>query len=109
MDRLARLVVRWGPRLVLGTTWATRHLTRSIVRLVAGWVLVRKDSLPCPGCGEPVSLVSRWQCGWCDYVFDGFGFSRCEVCGAVPPFIDCQRCGHGLQNPMFFPSRGRSS
>jgi hypothetical protein len=87
---------------------ATRGLTSLIVRAVGAWLISTRDALPCSGCGEPVSLVGRWQCGWCDYVFDGFAFVRCEVCGALPPFLECQSCGVGVKNPMLFGSgRGR--
>ncbi len=80
-----------------------RWLRRFLVRLVGGWILATRDALPCPSCREPVSLVGRWQCAWCNYVFDGFGFARCEVCGAVPPYLECQSCGAGIKNPMLFP------
>jgi len=80
----------------------TRGLARFIVRIRAGAALAKRDALPCQGCGEPVSLVSRWECGWCGYVFDGFAFAPCEVCGAVPPFIECQRCGVGIRHPGLF-------
>lgn len=99
--------LRWGVKaawwLLAGPFLAARWLSRLIGRLAGGWVLATRDQLPCPGCGEPVSLVGRWQCEWCQWVFDGFAFSRCEICGAVPPFIECQRCGAGVRNPAFFP------
>jgi hypothetical protein len=61
-----------------------------------------RDALPCRGCGADVSLVGRWQCSWCNYTFDGYAFARCEVCGAVPPFLECQTCGVGIRNPTMF-------
>lgn len=79
-----------------------KFLTRAVGRSVGALVLTTRDEMPCPGCGEAVSLVGRWQCGWCNYVFDGFAFARCEICGAVPPFIDCQACGASVMNPTFF-------
>lgn len=85
--------------LLLAPVLIPLKLHRWTGRLVGGWVLATRDSTPCPGCGETVSLVGRWQCGWCDYVFDGFAFARCEICGAVPPFIDCQACGASVRNP----------
>ncbi len=81
----------------------TRRLARLMVRLMGWWILATRDVLPCPSCGEPVSLVGRWQCAWCNYIFDGFGFARCEVCGSVPPYLECQHCGAGIKNPMLFP------
>src|SRR6266542_2882254 len=74
-----------------------------IGKLVGAAVLKTRDSFPCPGCGEEISLVGRWECGWCGYVFDGFFFARCRVCGATPPYVQCQACGSGVRNPLFFP------
>lgn len=88
--------------LVLAPIVLMAKLSRAIARLVGAWVLATRDAVRCPGCGEDVPLVGRWECGWCGYTFDGFAFARCEVCGAVPPFIECQTCGHGVRNPMFF-------
>jgi hypothetical protein len=70
-------------------------------RLAGAWVMRTQDSLPCSSCDDSVSLVGQWECGMCGYKFDGFAFARCEICGAVPPFIECQTCGNGVRNPMF--------
>jgi hypothetical protein len=77
----------------------TCKLSRFVRRTIGGWILSSRDSFECPGCGERISLVGRWECGWCAYVFDGFFFARCVVCGAVPPYIKCQACGIGIKNP----------
>ncbi len=77
-----------------------RRLYHGTGLMAAGWVLATAESLPCPGCGRPVALTGRWECGRCRYVFDGFAFARCAVCAAVPPYIPCQACGIGLQNPL---------
>jgi hypothetical protein len=82
--------------------WLTRHLTRLIVTILGAGVFARRDSIECRGCGDEVSLLGRWECSWCGWVFDGFGFARCEMCGAVPPFLECQRCGLTLRNPTYF-------
>jgi hypothetical protein len=81
----------------------TRALARAIVQAGGTWALATRDSIVCRGCEGELSLVGRWECGWCGYVFDGFAFARCEVCGAVPPFIECQTCGIGFKNPTLFP------
>ncbi len=81
----------------------TRWLTRVIVGVGGAWTLATRDAVDCPGCGEAVSLVGRYECGWCGYVFEGFAFARCEVCGAVPPFMECQVCGVSVRNPTIFP------
>jgi len=82
--------------------WITKQVYRMTGRLIGTAALLNRDSLGCPACGDQVSLVSRWECGWCGFVFDGFAFARCEVCGAVPPFIECQRCGLTMRNPSLF-------
>jgi hypothetical protein len=78
-----------------------RALARLMVRVGGTVSLIGRDAVRCRACGETVSLVARFECGWCGYVFDGFAFARCEVCGAVPPFIECQACGAGVRNPSF--------
>jgi hypothetical protein len=77
----------------------TYKLSRLTRRLVGGWILKSRDFFLCSGCSEKISTVGRWECGWCGYVFDGYFFARCAVCGAVPPYIKCQACGVGIKNP----------
>ena len=96
------LAIKVGFWLIRVPFLVARFLARTISRSVGAWVLATTDGVACPGCGGAVSLVGRWQCAWCNYVFDGFAFARCEVCGAVPPFIDCQACGASVMNPTFF-------
>jgi hypothetical protein len=74
-------------------------LSRVTRKIIGGWILKTSDSFLCSGCGDEISLVGRWECGWCGYVFDGFFFARCAVCGAVPPYVKCQACGVGIKNP----------
>lgn len=104
MERLVFDSLRWGIRIVLWSAGAplliARQLSRAMRRLAGARLLATNDALPCAGCGAPVSLVSRFECGRCRYVFDGFAFARCAICGAVPPYIVCQTCGVGLRNPV---------
>jgi len=79
------------------------QLWRLTGRIIGAWILITSDSFPCPGCGGDISLAGRWECGRCGYVFDGFFFARCVVCGAVPPYIKCQVCGVSVKNPTIFP------
>ena len=81
----------------------TYKLYRLVGRGFGFWLLNARDSFICPGCGDEISLVGRWSCGWCNFVFDGFFFDPCNVCGAVPPYIECQACGSGVRNPVLFP------
>jgi hypothetical protein len=71
-------------------------------KLIGAGFLLSRDALPCPGCGREVSLLGRWQCT-CNYVYDGFYFSLCPVCGTQPSYIRCERCGVGIKNPLLFP------
>ena len=79
---------------------AGRWLGRTLAQIVCVWVLSTRDALVCPGCGAEAVLLGRWQCSWCDYVFDGFVFARCPLCRSVPPFIECQDCGTSVRNPI---------
>lgn len=104
---MEQLIWQWlllSARAVLWLTLApfivAQQLYRGTGRMAGAWVLATRDAMTCSGCGEWVSLVGRWECGRCRYVFDGFAFARCAVCGAVPPFIQCQACGVGLRNPV---------
>jgi hypothetical protein len=84
--------------------WLTKRVYRATGRAIGAAALMNRDSLSCPACGDEVSLVGRWECGWCGRVFDGFAFARCPTrgCGAVPPFIECQSCGLTIDNPSLF-------
>jgi hypothetical protein len=82
--------------------WITKQVYRITGRVIGTAALLNRNAVQCAACGDAVSLVGRWECGWCSFVFDGFAFARCEVCGAVPPFIECQRCGLTIRNPMIF-------
>jgi len=81
----------------------TYNLSGLVAQTIGAGLLVTRDSFQCPGCSEPISLVGRWECGWCGYMFDGFFFARCIVCGAVPPYIACSNCGVGVKNPILYP------
>lgn len=80
----------------------TKQLYRLTGRVIGTAALLNRNSLHCVACGEAVSLVGRWECGWCSFVFDGFAFARCDICGAVPPFIECRGCGLTIRNPSIF-------
>ena len=84
--------------------WITKHVYRLSGRTIGILSLLNLDAVQCPACGDEVSLVGRWECGWCGRVFDGFAFARCpgRECGAVPPFIECQSCGLTIDNPTLF-------
>ena len=104
MDRLIVQSLRLSLRL---TVWSAavpfvlaRQVARATRQLAGAWRLASRDVLPCPGCGAAVSLVGRYACGRCGFVFDGFAFSACQVCGAIPPYIACTVCGAGVRNPV---------
>jgi hypothetical protein len=87
--------------LVKGVIFLIRPVRRIVTSAIGGWILVTRDSFQCPGCGGPISLVGRWEC-ICGYVYDGFFFIRCPVCKTVPPYVKCQACGVGVQNPSLW-------
>ena len=97
------LGLRMALWLMLAPFAFTFMLYRWIGRAVGAWILATRDALPCPGCGDPISLVGRWECSVCSYIYEGFYYTRCDICNAVPPFLRCQVCGVGVRNPMIFP------
>jgi hypothetical protein len=107
MERLILQSLRWSARITLWSAKApfvmARQLYRATRQLSGARLLATNDALPCRGCGEGVSLVGRFECGRCHYIFDGFAFAGCAVCGAIPPYITCQSCGVGLRNPVRSP------
>jgi hypothetical protein len=82
--------------------WIAKQVYRLTGKALGTAALMNCDAVMCPACEAEVSLVARWECGWCGYSFDGFAFARCELCGAVPPFIECQQCGLAIRNPSIF-------
>jgi hypothetical protein len=104
MERLILQSLRWSLWVTLWSAKAPFVMARQVYRvtrqLAGARVLAGHDALPCSGCGALVSLVGRFECGRCHYVFDGFAFSGCAVCGAIPPYITCQSCGVGFRNPV---------
>lgn len=104
MEQLIAQSLRWSIRIVVWSVVApfilAHHLYRLTMHLAGARLLATHDALPCSGCGTAVSLVGRFECGRCRYVFDGFAFARCPVCAAAPPYISCRRCGLGLKNPL---------
>ena len=84
--------------------WITKQIYRLTGRVIGTAALLNRHTVPCAACGDAVSLLGRWECAWCGRVFDGFAFARCpgRECGAVPPFIECQRCGLTIDNPSLF-------
>lgn len=104
MERLILDSLCLSTRVLLWASLApfitARQVYRWTGRLAGAWVLATNDAIRCAGCGNDVDLTGRWECGRCRYVFDGFAFSHCAVCGAKPPFIACQVCGVGFRNPV---------
>jgi ribosomal protein S27AE len=94
---LTALAFRWALLLPFAAARAAFHGTR---RVTGATTLVTRDNLICASCSQPISLVNRYRCGRCGYIFDGFAFARCAVCGAVPPYVPCSTCGAGLRNPI---------
>lgn len=79
-----------------------RFLFRWTGKAIGAFILATRDALICPGCHGPIELVGRFKCG-CGFVFDGYVFSRCKVCGKTPSFVACQACGVCVKSPLLFP------
>jgi len=79
----------WAP-IALAVTAVRLSVTRSVVG----------DTMPCGTCQAAISLLGLWACGGCGYSWHGWYFSRCEVCGDIPPYVECARCGATTINPL---------
>src|SRR5262245_34448385 len=60
----------------------TQGLTGIVSKTIGAALLVTRDSFQCPGCGNRISLVGRWECSGCGFKFDGFFLP--DVAYAVP-------------------------
>jgi ribosomal protein S27AE len=76
---------------------AVRRLT-SVAR--GAVLLLGQDDISCDHCGAALVLTARWRCARCGYVWLGFGFSRCPMCGEPCRFLNCQSCGTSIRNPL---------
>lgn len=103
--RLLRYVMRWLGILVLRGLW---WLLRAPIALAINLVHFRTvrpmvgDAMDCATCQTPLALLGLWQCGGCGYSWHGWYWSRCEICGDVPPWVECGRCGSSTMNPLMF-------
>lgn len=88
-------------RGLIGLAQAPTIMAINLVRLWAARPLLG-DSTTCPTCGTEIALLGHWQCGRCGYSWYGWYFMRCEVCGDVPPYLTCNRCGASMMNPLLF-------
>ena len=87
-----------------GLVWLLRAPITLAINLVNLWAArpLLGDSLVCSTCKEAISLVGLWECGRCRYSWYGWYWSRCEVCGDLPPFVECGRCGASTMNPLIW-------
>lgn len=99
MKRIARILARF-------TFNGIARLFSGSVAMGIGaakfWAVHRHvgDSIPCPACSSDISLLGLWECGRCRYSWYGFYFAACTVCGDLPAFVDCGRCGASAMNPF---------
>ena len=59
------------------------------------------EAMGCQTCQSRISLLGLWECH-CGWRFYGWYWSRCELCGDFPAFVECGRCGATTMNPMMF-------
>jgi predicted amidophosphoribosyltransferase len=91
--------------MTLRLTWRLVWLPVVLaIKLVHLWSVrpLLQDEIVCRVCGEHLGVLGLWQCGTCSYSFYGFYFARCEECGAVPPYLDCDACSASTLNPLIF-------
>ena len=86
-----------------GLTWLFWAPIVFAINVVRFWKLrpLFGDAMACVTCQSRISLLSLWECH-CGWRFYGWYWSRCEVCGDIPSFVECGRCGATTMNPMIF-------
>ena len=102
---MIRALGRFLGRLALrGFLWLLAAPAVFTVQLVRFWAArsLLGDIIPCRTCGTEIPVLGLRECGACAYTFYGFYFARCEVCGSVPPYLECDHCGASTMNPMLF-------
>jgi hypothetical protein len=90
-----------------GIGWLFRGTVAGGIGLARLWAArsLLRNTIPCSTCGHEIPCLGLWECGGCGYRWHGWYFSRCEVCGDVPPWIECERCGASTMNPLIFGQR----
>lgn len=105
MRTLARRIFWWLAILAFRALWwcfrAPITLAINLVHFRAVRPLVG-DTMVCATCHAQLPLLGLWQCGRCSYSWHGWYWSRCEVCGDVPGWVECSHCGASTMNPMIF-------
>jgi hypothetical protein len=105
----AQRTLRIAAALIRAPFVVTDWLTRAIVYLVGTYILLTRDTLPCPGCRADVPLHGWYRCEICGGTFLGSAFAPCPTpgCGSITPYIPCPRCGHGVWNPTWVGGKRR--
>ncbi len=98
-DRFIYFVVRILLWTILGICYVPIAIGIAVTKLGMGRWLFR-DSVHCPTCGVETPLLGLWECGSCGFRHYGFYFTRCELCGNVPRFLDCAHCSASILSPL---------
>lgn len=98
-SRLARHVGWAAAKAAWAMASAPTRIALAAVRQHAAEHLLQ-DKIACPVCGTAINLLGLWECASCQYSFYGHFWSACEVCGSIPPFVDCGHCGASTKNPL---------
>jgi hypothetical protein len=97
--RPASRVLGWlAVRALVWIVWAPAAAAVTLVRLWASRSL-RDPAMSCGTCGSTIPLRGLWECR-CGFTFYGAYWTRCGVCGDVPPFVECPHCGASTTNPL---------
>jgi rubredoxin len=88
--RLCRVIVLIPLYAIYGTWSLVMGLLR-VRGLLGDTRRLLGESLVCPSCHTPNSLVGRWSCSVCSAVYHGAAV-ECPYCGAGASFITCERC-----------------
>lgn len=101
MTRLYRTLGWLALRALAWILWMPVSLALKAVWFSAARSVVG-DTMSCGTCHATIALLGLWMCGRCSYSWHGWYFARCELCGDVPPFVECGRCGATTMNPLIF-------
>lgn len=86
--------------------WVALSIGAAVVRFLeraAQSIRAAKHSLDthatCPA-GHASALHGTFECRSCGALFAGFAFAECPVCSEICGYVQCERCGLAIRNPL---------
>jgi hypothetical protein len=100
LEQTSRRIAALTGRGLFWLFWGPITLAITLAKIHAAYPMLSANTIGCVTCGDEISLLGSWECGRCGYSWYGFYFAACAVCGDVPGFIACERCGASTLNPL---------